>query len=78
MTTTLTLEDLILSSRSLMLEEKQELLKRLDTINAEKKARLHQILEEEFNSFRRLDQVALSAISQFTSTLKTVTANIAL
>lgn len=72
----LTLEDLILSSRSLALEEKQELLKLLDTFSPEKKAKMREILEREFQSFRKLDQLALSAIQQFTVTLKTVTETI--
>lgn len=75
-TTELTLEDLILSSRSLALEEKQELLKLLDTFSAEKKANMREILEREFQSFQKLDELALSAVQQFTSTLKTVTGNI--
>lgn len=69
----LTLEDLILSSRSLALEEKQELLKLLDTFPAEKKAKMREILDREFQSFQKLDQLALSAVQQFTVSLKTVT-----
>lgn len=76
MAANLALEDLILSSRSLALEEKQELLKLLDTYAPEKKAKLREILEREFQSFQKLDELALSAVQQFTSTLKTVTENI--
>lgn len=72
----LTLEDLILSSRSLALEEKQELLKRLDTIDPTKRAKMREILEKEFNSFQKLDEIALSAVQQFTVSLKTVTETI--
>ncbi len=72
----LTLEDLILSSRSIALEEKQELLKLLDTFSPEKKAKMREILEREFQSFQKLDRLALSAIQQFTATLKTVTETI--
>lgn len=72
----LTLEDLILSSRSLALEEKQELLKRLDTVDPAKKVKMREILEHEFLSFQKLDEIALSAVQQFTVSLKTVTENI--
>lgn len=71
------LEDLILSSRSLALEEKQEILKLLDTYDEAKKTKLRAILEKEFNSFQRLDEMALSAIQQFTVHLKTVTEAVA-
>lgn len=72
----LQLEDLILSSRSLTLEEKQELLKRLDSIAPEKKVEIKEILERERSSFKRIDEMALAAIRQFTQDLKLVTATI--
>lgn len=72
----LTLEDLILSSRSLTLEEKQELLKRLDTVEPAKRVKMREILEREFQSFQKLDELALGAIQQFTVSLKTVTETI--
>lgn len=75
-TAELTLEDLILSSRSLALEEKQELLKRLDTVDPAKKVKMREILEREFQSFQKLDEIALSAVQQFTVSLKTVTETI--
>lgn len=75
-TAELTLEDLILSSRSLALEEKQELLKRLDTVDPATKTKMREILEHEFNSFQKLDELALSAVQKFTVTLKTVTETI--
>ena len=71
------LEDLVLSSRSLTLEEKQEILKLLDTYDEAKKTKLRGILEKEFNSFQRLDEMALAAIQQFTAHLKTVTETVA-
>lgn len=72
----LSLEDLILSSRSIALEEKQDLLKRLDMIAPEKKIAMREILEKEFNSFQKLDELALSAIQKFTVSLKPITETI--
>lgn len=74
----LQLEDLILFSRSLALEEKQELLKRLDTFTPEKKVRIREVLEKEFNTFQKLDDMAVAAVQTFTQTLKPVTENILL
>lgn len=68
--TGLQLEDLILSSRSLNLEEKQDLLKRLDTLDEDKKTKLREILERELQSFQKMDQMALAAIQQFAQSLK--------
>ncbi|MBI2638180.1 hypothetical protein HYW83_01180 [Candidatus Peregrinibacteria bacterium] len=74
--TQLQLEDLILFSRSLTLEEKQELLKRVDTLEPEKIAKLREILEKEFNSFQRLDDLALTAVRGFADNLKLITAEL--
>lgn len=68
----LPLEDLILSSRSLTIEEKQNLLKQLDTLEKDKKVKLQQILEEEYLSLQKMDQLTLTAIQQFTQTLQTI------
>lgn len=76
-TTALALEDLILSSRSLSLEEKQELLKRLDTLEPEKKAKLQAVLEHEFEEFQKFDRLQLSAIKDFTQSLQSITAGLA-
>lgn len=75
-TTALALEDLILSSRSLSLEEKQELLKRLDILESEKKEKLRAVLEHEFEEFQKFDRLQLSAIQDFTQSLQSITANI--
>lgn len=72
----LQLEDLILFSRSLALEEKQELLKRIDTLESEKIAKLREILEKEFNSFQKFDELALKAVQGFTNNLKLITAEL--
>ncbi len=72
----LQLEDLILFSRSLALEEKQELLKRVDRLEPEKIAKLREILEKEFNSFQKLDDLALQAVQGFTNNLKLITAEL--
>lgn len=72
----LQLEDLILFSRSLALEEKQELLKRVDTLEPEKIAKLREILEKEFNSFQKFDELALKAVQGFTNNLKLITAEL--
>ncbi|GEM_PF-6428212 len=69
----LQIEDLILFSRSLALEEKQELLKRIDTLPPEKVIKLREILEKEFNSFQKLDDLAVQAIQGFTNNLKLIT-----
>lgn len=73
----LAIEDLILSSRSLTLEEKQDLLKRLDLVPAEKKSKLREILAQEFESFQKLDAMALAAVRQFTQTLKPLAETVA-
>ena len=65
-------EDLVLASRSLALEEKQELLKRLDTLPEDKKTKLRAILEHEFDTFVRLDALAFEAVSEFAQSLQTV------
>lgn len=72
----LQIEDLILFSRSLALEEKQELLKRIDTLEPAKIAKLREILEKEFNSFQKLDDMALQAVQGFTNNLKLITAEL--
>lgn len=69
----LQIEDLILFSRSLTLEEKQELLKKIDTLAPEKVVKLREILEKEFNSFQKLDDLATQAIQGFTNHLKLIT-----
>jgi hypothetical protein len=71
--TNLSLEDLILSSRSLTIEEKQDLLKKLDTIPADKKEKMREILTREFESFQKIDAMELSAIKNFTEHLKNIT-----
>lgn len=76
-TTTLALEDLILSSRSLSLEEKQELLKRLDMLDPEKQEKLRSVLEREFEEFQKFDRLQLSAIQGFTQNLQNITAGLA-
>ncbi|MEK7524368.1 MAG: hypothetical protein AAB588_05070 [Patescibacteria group bacterium] len=72
-TTGLQLEDLILSSRSLTLEEKQDLLKRLDTLDEDKKTKLREVLERELQSFQKMDQIALRALQEFTQDLRPLT-----
>lgn len=74
----LQLEDLILFSRSLTLEEKQELLKRIDTFPEEKKVQIREVLEKEFQAFQKLNDMAIAAVQTFTQTLKPVTENILL
>mgnify|MGYP001591089283 CR=1 FL=1 len=74
----LQIEDLILFSRSLTIEEKQELLKKLDTYEPQKKTQIREVLEKEFETFKKLDAMELSAIQMFTQTLKPVTESITL
>ena len=66
----LDLEDLILSSRLLSLEEKQEILKKMDSMEMEKKNKLRELLEREFNSFQKMDELGLTAIQNFIKILQ--------
>jgi len=76
--TNLHLEDLILRSRALALEEKQELLKKLDTIPEDKKEQMRVVLAKESEEFEKMDKKAMFAIQQFTQTLKTVTEHLSI
>lgn len=58
----------------MMLEEKQDLLKKLDTIPADKKEKLKEVLAQEFESFQKLDDMALHAIKSFTQSLQLIKA----
>lgn len=62
----LLLEDLILASRSLALEEKQDLLKHLDKLPEPRRTRLRKILEKEFASFEKIEELTMNAVTKFT------------
>lgn len=69
----LSIEDLILFSRSISLEEKQAILKNLSTMPEDKKTHIKGILQREFDAFQRLDDLALHTIQDLTQGLQTIT-----
>lgn len=72
----LSLTDLILFSRSVTLEEKQEILKNLNSYPEDKKKRLYEILQGEFDTFQKLNDMALNTIKELTISLQTITSSI--
>lgn len=62
----LLLEDLILASRSLALEEKQDLLKHLDKLPEPRRTRLREILEKEYDALQKIEEQATNAVTKFT------------
>lgn len=72
----LTLEDLILSSRALSVEEKQELIKKIDTLPQDKREKIREALKKEFVSFKRFNELQNAAIKEFTQDLQNISSSI--
>jgi ribosome recycling factor len=72
----LSLTDLILFSRSITLEEKQEILKNLNSYPEDKKKQLYEVFQEEFDKFQKLNDAALHTIQELTISLQKTTSSI--